>query len=86
MSQAILESLKEWKRANPLKRFPPRQVVITDGPTNIGKVGYVMSRFAGCTQIATGVCENGTPDCTWYSRWMFENANGKNRADYRRGQ
>ena len=85
---SILESLGTWKRANPRKKFPPRKVVITGGPCNVGKEGYVMSRDAGLTQIATGVCEDGSPDCTWYSRWMFENANGKNRADFgkRRGQ
>ena len=81
----ILEAMEKpngWKNANPTKRFPPRMVRIIDGPINVGKVGFVMSRFAGKTQIATGVCENGTVDCTWYSRWQFEKADGKNRDDF----
>ena len=73
--QEILDSLSApngWVAANPKKKFPPRRAQITDGPVNKGKTGFVMSRFAGLTQIATGVCSNGTPDCTWYYRKDYE--------------
>ena len=69
--QDILDSLATWRKANPHKRFPPRRVIIVDGPVNVGKVGFVMSYSAGKAQIATGVETNGSPDCTWYSKWMW---------------
>ena len=69
--QEILDSLATWRKANPTKRFPPRKVIIVDGPVNVCKVGFVMSYHAGKAQIATGVEDNGSPDCTWYSGWMW---------------
>ncbi len=69
--QEILDSLATWRKANPTKRFPPRKVIIVDGPVNVCKIGFVMSYHAGKAQIATGVEKNGSPDCTWYSKWMW---------------
>ena len=74
--QDILDSLATWRKANPKKRWPPRQVIIIDGPVNVCKVGFVMSYSAGCTQIATGVAPDGSPDCTWYRPWMWARTNG----------
>lgn len=79
--QRILESLADWRQANPRKRWPPRKVVIIDG-RNAGNVGFVMSRWMGLTQIATGVRLDRGPDWTWYSSYQWEPANGKRRSDY----
>lgn len=75
--QEILNSLGSWRAANPKKKFPPRKVLIIDGPVNVGKVGFILSRYMGLTQIITGVDE-----ITWYSKWQWEPANGKRRSDY----
>ena len=73
--QEILDSLATWRKANPKRRFPPRKVIIVDGPVNVCKVGFVMSYQAGKAQIVTGVEPDGSPDCTWYCKWMYSTLN-----------